>query len=135
MGWGDGQKVRALLDTHALIWWAMEKPELSPKAKRLIGNEDSEIYVSAASAWEIATKARTNKLRWPTDLGPIRDYLIGQSFQALPVTVDHAERAGQLAIDHRDPFDRMLIAQAQAEDLWLVSNERMFDAAGVRRYW
>jgi PIN domain nuclease of toxin-antitoxin system len=58
-----------------------------------------------------------------------------QGFQSLPVTVDHAERAGQLAIDHRDPFDRMLIAQAQAEDLWLVSNEAVFDACGVRRYW
>ena len=68
-------------------------------------------------------------------MGTVNDYSLGQGFRALPISLEHAERAGALEIAYRDPFDRMLIAQAQAEDLHLVSNERLFDAAGVRRYW
>jgi PIN domain nuclease of toxin-antitoxin system len=91
--------------------------------------------VSVASAWEIATKVRIGKLVWPALAGSVNAYVLGQGFRALPISLEHAEHAGRLDIDHRDPFDRMLIAQAQAEDLWLVSNESIFDAAGVRRYW
>jgi PIN domain nuclease of toxin-antitoxin system len=65
----------------------------------------------------------------------VADYVLGQAFLPLPIGLHHAERAGLLCIDHRDPFDRVLIAQAQAEDCWLVRNEALFDAAGVRRYW
>jgi PIN domain nuclease of toxin-antitoxin system len=124
-----------LLDTHALLWWATLDPGLSPKAKRAIAREDGEVYVSAASAWEIATKVRLAKLDWPASAGSVNAYILGQGFRALPISIDHAEHAGQLGIAHRDPFDRMLIAQAQLESLWLVSNEELFDAAGVRRYW
>jgi PIN domain nuclease of toxin-antitoxin system len=91
--------------------------------------------VSAASAWEIATKVRLGKLDWPPAAGSVNAYALEQGFRPLPISLEHAERAGRLAIDHRDPFDRMLIAQAQVEDLWLVSKEEVFDAAGVRRYW
>jgi PIN domain nuclease of toxin-antitoxin system len=93
------------------------------------------VYVSAASAWEIATKVRIGKLDWSDAAGSVRAYSLSQGFRELPISLEHAERAGQLAIQHRDPFDRMLIAQAQAEDLSLVSNEALFDDAGVRRYW
>jgi PIN domain nuclease of toxin-antitoxin system len=93
------------------------------------------VYVSAASAWEIAIKARIGKLAWPAEAGSVNDYVLGQGFRALPISLEHAERAGQLAIQHRDPFDRMLIAQALAGNLLLVSNESVFDGAGVRRYW
>lgn len=127
--------MRMLLDTHALLWWATLDPGLSPKAKRAIAREDGEVYVSAASAWEIATKVRLAKLDWPASAGSVNAYILGQGFRALPISIDHAEHAGQLGIAHRDPFDRMLIAQAQLESLWLVSNEELFDAAGVRRYW
>lgn len=96
---------------------------------------DNEVYVSAASAWEIATKARLRKLDWPPEAGTVQEYVLGQGFRFLPVSLQHAERAGGLALAHRDPFDRMLIAQAQIEDLYLASNEKVFDAAGVRRYW
>jgi PIN domain nuclease of toxin-antitoxin system len=65
----------------------------------------------------------------------VNDYVVGQGFRALPISLAHAERAGRLPIQHRDPFDRMLIAQALAEDLLLVSNEALFDSAGVRRHW
>lgn len=124
-----------LLDTHALLWWATLDPRLSRKAKRAIADEAGTVFVSAASAWEIATKARLGKLTWPADAGSVHAYTVGQGFRGLPVSLEHAERAGRLAIANRDPFDRMLIAQAQTEDLMLVSNEAGFDAAGVRRYW
>jgi PIN domain nuclease of toxin-antitoxin system len=127
--------VRLLLDTHALLWWASLDPGLSRKAKKVIANEASEVFVSAASAWEIATKVRLGKLVWPAAAGSVHAYVLGQGFRALPVSLEHAERAGQLRIAHRDPFDRMLIAQAQTEDMWLVSNENAFDSMGVRRYW
>lgn len=127
--------MRLLLDTHALIWWATLDRRLSPKAKKAIARQESEVHVSAASAWEIATKSRLGKLEWPPEAGSLRDYVVGQGFLPLPISVEHAERAGQLAIEHRDPFDRMLIAQAQSENLLLVSNEALFDDYAVRRHW
>lgn len=127
--------MRLLLDTHALIWWATLDRRLSPKAKKAIARQESDVHVSAASAWEIATKSRLGKLEWPPEAGSLRNYVVGQGFLPLPISVEHAERAGQLAIEHRDPFDRMLIAQAQSEDLLLVSNEAMFDDYAVRRHW
>lgn len=127
--------MKLLLDTHVLLWWATLDKKLSAKAKKTIAASGSEVYVSAASAWEIAIKTRIGKLEWPSSAGTVNDYVLGQGFRALPISLEHAELAGQLRIDHRDPFDRMLIAQAQAEDMWLVSNEKLFDAAGVRRTW
>ena len=127
--------MRLLLDTHALLWWATQTPGLSPEAKRAIADARSDIFVSAASAWEIATKVRLGKLEWPPQAGSVNAYVLGQGFRLLPISLDHAERAGQLQGALRDPFDRMLIAQAQADDMWLVSNEDAFDSLGVRRYW
>jgi PIN domain nuclease of toxin-antitoxin system len=127
--------MRLLLDTHALLWWATLHPNLSPRARSAIGDDASEVYVSAASAWEIATKVRLGKLEWPEEAGTVNSYALGQGFRALPISLEHAERAGRLRIAHRDPFDRMLIAQAQAEDLLLVSNEAIFDSTGVLRHW
>ena len=127
--------MKLLLDTHVLLWWATLHRSLSPRAKKAIASSAVNVYVSAASAWEIAIKVRIGKLDWPATAGTVDGYIRDQGFQPLPISVAHAERAGQLAIDHRDPFDRMLNAQAQAEDLWLASNEKLFDDAGVRRYW
>ena len=98
-------------------------------------SDDTDVFVSAASAWEIATKVRLGRLYWPATAGTVNDYLLEQGFRALPISLEHAERAGQLAIAHRDPFDRMLMAQALSDDLWLASNEDTFDKAGVKRYW
>ena len=108
---------------------------LSRKAKRAIASDDNDVFVSAASAWEIATKVRLGKLEWPATAGTVNAYVLEQGFRAVPISLQHAERAGELRIRHRDPFDRMLIAQALAEDMWLASNEDLFDRAGVRRYW
>lgn len=127
--------MRLLLDTHALLWWATLHPSLSPRARSAIGDDASEVYVSAASAWEIATKVRLGKLEWPDEAGTVNSYALGQGFRCLPVSLEHAERAGRLRMAHRDPFDRMLIAQARAEDLLLVSNDAMFDSTGVLRHW
>ena len=127
--------MRLLLDTHALLWWATSNPGLSRKARKAIADDATDVFVSAASAWEIATKVRIGKLEWPGTAGTVNAYVLGQGFRALPISLVHAELAGQLPIAHRDPFDRMLIAQAQTEDMWLVSNDAAFDTAGVRRYW
>jgi PIN domain nuclease of toxin-antitoxin system len=127
--------LKLLVDTHALLWWSTLDAKLSPKAKRAIASKGNDVFVSAASAWEIATKVRLGKLEWPATAGTVNAYVLEQGFRALPISLQHAERAGQLQIIHRDPFDRVLIAQALAEDLWLASNEEFFDAAGVRRYW
>jgi PIN domain nuclease of toxin-antitoxin system len=101
----------------------------------ILADETTEVFVSAASAWEIAIKVQSGKL----DAGPLaQDFaveLARQGFMALDITMEHAARAGHLPLHHRDPFDRMLVAQAHAENLHLVSNERIFDLYGVVRVW
>jgi PIN domain nuclease of toxin-antitoxin system len=128
--------MRALLDTHALLWWFADDPSLSPAAHRFIANTKNTVVVSAASAWEIATKLRIGRL--PTASALVADFdgwLLREGFDPLAISIDHAIRAGQLPGEHRDPFDRMLIAQAQSENLPLVSNEELFDGYGIRRIW
>ena len=128
--------MQLLLDTHALLWWLSDDPALGKRAKSAIANTRNTVIVSAASAWEIATKARLGKLAGALDLAAgFAGHIENEGFEVLFITVDHAVRAGLLAGDHRDPFDRMLIAQAQAENLFIVSNEELFDGYGVRRIW
>ncbi len=128
--------MRLLLDTHALLWWLDGDRRLSRKARTAIGAEINSVIVSAASAWEITTKARLGKLPGAIDVAAdVAGCVAGQGFSTLDITILHAQRAGRLPGDHRDPFDRMLIAQAQIEDLALVSDERVFDTYGVIRFW
>jgi PIN domain nuclease of toxin-antitoxin system len=128
--------VRLLLDTHAFLWWLDGDRRLSVKARRLIADEANAVLVSAASAWEITTKARLGKLPGAKDVAADVLGCIGnQGFVPLDITVLHAQRAGGLEGDHRDPFDRMLIAQAQLEDVAIISDDRVFDGYGVRRIW
>lgn len=129
--------MRLLLDTHAFLWWVFADPKLSRRARAAIDDEvENDVFVSAASAWEIATKYRIGKL---PDARVVADdvpsTVAAEGFNQLAISVLHAQRAGSLSGRHRDPFDRMLIAQAMLEDLTLVSNERAFDAYGVRRLW
>ncbi len=128
--------MRLLLDTHALLWWLAGDRALPPAARRAIEDPANEVHVSAASAWEVATKHRLGRL---PDAGPLavdfRREVERQGFTALPITVDHAIAAGRLPEIHRDPFDRMLVAQGLAERMALVSNEAAFDSYGVRRVW
>lgn len=128
--------MRLLLDTHTLLWWLDGDRRLSRRARTAIGDKDNPVLVSAASAWELATKARLGKLPGALDVATdVAGCLAGQGFLELPITVLHAQRAGSLRIEHRDPFDRMLIAQAQMEDLPIVSNEELFDGFGIARVW
>ena len=128
--------MRLLLDTHALLWWLDGDRRLSRKARTAIGAEINSVIVSAASGWEITTKARLGKLPGAIDVAAdVAGCVAGQGFSTLDITILHAQRAGRLPGDHRDPFDRMLIAQAQIEDLSLVSDDRVFDTYGVTRFW
>lgn len=128
--------MRVLLDTHALIWWLAGDEKLSPTARAIVEDEDNEVFVSAASAWEIATKHRLGKL---PGAGPLAvDFareVRAQGFSPLPITLEHGQVAGALPGEHRDPFDRMLVAQAFEEKMALVSIEAVFDGYGVTRIW
>jgi PIN domain nuclease of toxin-antitoxin system len=115
--------VRILLDTHVLLWWLAGDAALPKNAAGAIANSDSEVLVSAASAWEIAIKMATGRLEAPDDL---LEALDANDFGTLPNTALHALAAGNLPTHHSDPFDRMLIAQAQLEHLTLVSVDRRF---------
>ncbi len=128
--------MRLLLDTHALLWWMSDDPAMPSSARKLLANPGNTILVSSASAWEIATKFRIGKLPDADDLlVDFEGYLAREHFEAFPISLDHAVRAGLLPGPHKDPFDRMLIAQAQAETLPIVSNDAAFDGYGIRRLW
>ncbi len=128
--------MRILLDTHAFIWWMAGNPRLVERARRAVAEEENDILVSAATAWEVATKHRLGRLPEADALaGDVRAAIASQGFEELAVSVADGERAGRLGGLHRDPFDRMLVAQALARDLTIVSNEEAFDWYGVRRLW
>jgi len=128
--------MRVLLDTHALLWWALNDPRRSTRAGATLASFDTEVFVSAASAWEVATKFRIGKLPGAGLMAQDFSARVERlGFRELPITVEHGQRAGLLPGSHRDPFDRMLMAQAQAENLPIVSNEELFDEYHVRRIW
>ena len=128
--------MQVLLDTHAFLWWLAGNPRLSGTARRATEDDANTIFVSAASAWEIATKHRIGKLAHAEAVAlDVTGGIASQGFEELAITVDDAERAGRLPGLHRDPFDRVLIAQALARDMAVVSIDLMFDGYGVRRVW
>ena len=118
-----------LLDTHALLWWLDDPQHLSKAARKAITDGKNTVYVSAAVVWEIAIKRSLGKLDAPHDL---EGAMASNRFLPLPVTIPHALAVEMLPGHHRDPFDRLLIAQAVAEDLVIVTTERYFAAYGVR---
>ena len=128
--------MRLLLDTHAFLWWLAGHDRLPAVARRAIGDELNDKLVSAATAWEITTKCRLGKLPGAEAVADdITGAIAGEGFVELPISVDDAARAGGLAGPHRDPFDRMLIAQAMSLNLMVVSIDPIFDQYGVRRLW
>ncbi len=125
-----------LLDTHALIWAANDPAKLPDAVRSAIENPENHIWISAISAIEVALKFRIGKLEGADELAERFETIIaGFGFDQLPISVAHASLAGLLAFDHRDPFDRILIAQSQIEQYALVSNEKPFDQFGVIRFW
>lgn len=124
-----------LLDTHAVIWWSADAPELSARADRAIRVEPL-VYVSAASVFEITTKHRLGKLpQVKRIVDDLSSFIAAEGFRELPISVRHAQVAGLLSGPSRDPFDRLLIAQAMVENLQLVSIQQPFDAYPIRRLW
>lgn len=120
--------MRLLLDTNALIWWLEGSRRLSRAAVDAIDDVANEVHVSAASAWEISTKARLGKLRFTGSLATRLEKL---DVRPLAVTVEHGWAAGMLPPVHRDPFDRILVAQAQLEELVVVTADPTFARYGV----
>jgi PIN domain nuclease of toxin-antitoxin system len=128
MGW--------LLDTHALLWFAWGDPQLSAAARALIEDGSKRVFVSVASIRELAIKIRIGKLVLAKPLDQfLTEHVDGNQIEVLPIERHHAIRAGELPLHHRDPFDRLLLAQSELESLTLVSADPAFDAYGVARLW
>jgi len=128
--------MKLLLDTHALLWWFTDDPRLSQRAREALQDETNEIFVSAASAWEIATKQRLGKLiGLPDPAGHFAALVDADGFQHLSVSFRHSLRAGGYDVPHRDPFDRMLAAQSEIESLPLVTRDAAFVSFGTRVFW
>ena len=109
---------RCLLDTHVLLWWLSDDLQLGERARQMIRDPRNQIFVSAASTWEISIKSALGKLDVPADIDSVVE---DEGFSKLPISLYHGQLAGQLPSIHRDPFDRMLIAQAQSEGLILMT--------------
>jgi PIN domain nuclease of toxin-antitoxin system len=128
--------LRLLLDTHTLLWVLEDNPRLSRRAAETLAAPGAELLVSAVSAFEICLKFNLGKLPGSAALaGAFEETIAATNCVPLPISLAHGEAAGKLDLSHKDPFDRLLIAQAQIERVPIVSNERLFDRFGVERIW
>jgi len=128
--------MRVLLDTHTFLWWIGDDPRLSPLARDVIGDGGNVVYLSAASGWEIAIKARLGKLQLPGALASfIADQLAANAFDSLPVQMSHALHVHTLPPHHRDPFDRLLVAQAQMENIPILTADPQIGRYTVQVIW
>lgn len=125
-----------LLDTHALLWWLFNDPKLSAVARGILSDPNNVVFVSSASAWEISTKYRLGKLNSAATLvGDVGGFVAEAGFVELPIRLSHAQQASLWPQSHRDPFDRMLAAQAKLEGLTLISLDPELHQFGVRVVW
>ncbi|MGL4229936.1 MAG: type II toxin-antitoxin system VapC family toxin [Casimicrobium sp.] len=128
--------MRLLLDTHALLWWWADDKRLSKRAAAAIADEANMVFVSAASAWEIATKHRIGKLPGAEQaVSEFNELIVADGFTHLPTTYQHSLKAGGFDNDHRDPFDRMLAAQAIIEGATLVTDDRAMKLFKAKCFW
>ena len=128
--------MQLLLDTHTFLWWITDDPQISAKALELMGDSRNDLYWSAASTWEVAIKYALGRLPLPDAPAIFLPAELGKNrIESLPIVDTHAFQAGLLPRHHRDPFDRMLVAQAQAETLGIVSNDTKIRLYNVNVYW
>lgn len=128
--------MRLLVDTHAFLWWIADDTSLSQKARDAIADPENECLLSAASAWEIAIKASLGKLALDEEVGRfVPEQLALNAFGVLPIELGHAVRVASLPFHHRDPFDRLLAAQALEEKIAVVTADAVFRRYGVTRIW
>jgi PIN domain nuclease of toxin-antitoxin system len=128
--------MRVLLDTHAFLWWVEDAPALSKRARNAISDPANDCLVSLASCWEMAIKLSLGKLRLPQAIGKfIPEQLSANAFRQLEISIAHVARVATLPFHHRDPFDRLLAAQALEEGCPIVSADSSFRAYGVKRIW
>ena len=127
--------MKLLLDTHVLVWWLEDATRLSQRAVAILANRDNSILISAAVGWEIAIKVSVGKMEPRSILHGLDRVLDRQSFSELPITLEAAIRAGLLPLHHRDPFDRLLVAQAQSLNIPILSADALLDPYDVNRLW
>ena len=128
--------MKALLDTHTFLWWITDDPRLSSRARSIISDTENTLYLSAASSWEIAIKAVLGKIKLPAN---IAEFLFEQmsinAVEELPVRMNHALHVYNLPKHHRDPFDRLLISQAQLEKLPIITGDHFISRYNVEIVW
>jgi len=128
--------MRVMLDTHVFLWWITDDPQLSPLARKIISSGKNKLCLSAASGWEMAIKARLGKLRLPDNLGSfISEQLVINAIETLAVLMRHALHVYNLPDYHRDPFDRLLVAQAQLENLPILTADSQIACYPVEIIW
>jgi PIN domain nuclease of toxin-antitoxin system len=128
--------LRLLLDTPAFLWFVLSDAQLSATGRAAISDPNNLVFVSPATYWEVASKVSIGKYALVVSFEDfIRHGIEDNDFEILPIEIRHAARVVVLPFHHKDPFDRMLIAQALVDDLTLISNEALFDAYGVKRLW
>jgi PIN domain nuclease of toxin-antitoxin system len=128
--------MKALLDTHTFLWWVLDDPQLSPLCRQIIADGSNTIYFSAASAWEIAIKYQIGKLPLPDSPEPyVTSRVALNGFEILPIGLSHALHTHQLPLLHRDPFDRILIAQSQTENVPILTTDPLISQYGIQTVW
>jgi len=127
--------MKVLLDTHALIWWFGNESKLSRRASSIIANQKNTVLVSAAIAWELAIKVNLGKVDALSLTTELPRYTAEEGFEELPISMEQAVRAGLLPLHHRDPFDRLLVAQAQGLNVPILSADTVLDQYDIKRLW
>jgi PIN domain nuclease of toxin-antitoxin system len=127
--------VKVLLDTHVLVWWMEDATRLSKQAAKIIADSCNQVLISAAVGWELAIKVGTGKMKPRSILQDLDRVLERESFSEVPIMLGTAVRAGLLPLHHRDPFDRLLVAQAQSLSVPILSADAVLDLYEVKRLW
>ncbi len=128
--------MKVLLDTHVFLWWITDDPRISPKVSTIMVDGDNDLFLSAASIWEIAIKARLGRLQLPENPDSyLAEQMVSNAIQSLSITMQHALRVYNLPDIHKDPFDRIIIAQALLEDMPILTKDDYIPRYGVQTVW